>query len=68
MNSLTPFGKAFLSTVLILLFAILVAVVWNGRMTPNCEALYNDYSSTVNQNDRDILFSEGINNGCFHYN
>lgn len=34
----------------------------------DCEMLYNEYTSTVDMQQRDVLFSKGIDNGCFHYN
>jgi hypothetical protein len=68
MNSLTPFGKVFLSTVLILLFAILVSIVWTGTKSPDCENLYNEYSLTYNVQMQQALLNEGVSNGCFHTN
>ena len=50
------------------LFVLLAIAVWNGTNTPECEALYNEYSATVDMPTREMLFSEGIDNGCFHYN
>ena len=49
-------------------FALLAIAVWNGTNTPDCEALYNEYSATIDMPTREMLFSEGIDNGCFHYN
>lgn len=34
----------------------------------DCEHLYNEYTSTVNMNDRAEIFQIGLDNGCFHYN
>ena len=68
MNSLTPFGKAFAFTIIALLMAILIAIVWNGRLSDNCEALYNQYSSASDMGERANIFEKGISNGCFHYN
>ena len=68
MNTLTTYGKAFVSTFAIILLGILIVLVWNGRLSNNCEALYNDYMSTADMSQRDVLFSKGINNGCFHTN
>ena len=50
------------------LFTLLCIVVWNGTQSKDCEALYNEYTSTVNMHDRDALFQKGLDNGCFHYN
>lgn len=50
------------------LFALLAIAVWNGTNTPDCEALYNEFSATVDMPTRDAIFSEGMANGCFHYN
>jgi flagellar biosynthesis/type III secretory pathway M-ring protein FliF/YscJ len=68
MNSLTPFGKTFLSAVLILLFAILVSIVWTNTKSPDCEHLYNEYSATTNVQMQQALLNEGVSNGCFHSN
>ena len=68
MNSLTTYGKAFVFTLAILMLGILISIVWNGRLSNDCEALYNDYMSTADMSQRDALFSKGINNGCFHTN
>lgn len=68
MNALTTYGKAFVSTFAIILLGILIVLVWNGTKSPNCEALYNDYMSTADMSQRDVLWSKGINNGCFHTN
>ena len=68
MNTLTTYGKAFVFTLAILMLGILISIVWNGSLSNDCEALYNDYMSTADMSQRDVLFSKGINNGCFHTN
>lgn len=47
-----------------------VALMWwaASPQSPDCEHLYNEYTSTVNMHDRDALFAQGMDNGCFHYN
>ncbi len=42
---LTPFGKAFVSVIAILILAILVTLVVQGTGSKDCEALYNQYTS-----------------------
>jgi hypothetical protein len=49
-------------------FILLTLAVVNGTGNPNCEALYNEYSSTVEMSMRTNIFDEGIANGCFHNN
>jgi hypothetical protein len=44
------------------------SIVVNGAMSSSCESLYNEYMSTADMSQRDVLFSKGINNGCFHTN
>lgn len=68
MNYLTPFGKAFAITFGLILFGMLISLVFHSMMSPSCEALYNDYMSTADMSQRDVLWSKGINNGCFHTN
>lgn len=59
-------------TVLIFLATFIVAflalIVWSSAMSPDCEALYNEYTSTVDLDMREHLFQDGLSNGCFHYN
>ncbi len=68
MNALTTYGKAFVITLGLIVVGILISVVVNGAMSSSCESLYNDYMSTADMSQRDVLFSKGINNGCFHTN
>ncbi len=68
MNALTTYGKAFVITLGLIVVGILISIVVNGAMSNDCEALYNDYMSTADMSQRDVLFSKGINNGCFHTN
>lgn len=58
--------KTFIIAFTIGLLATLTAVVINGTNTPECEALYNEYSATVDMPTRDALFAQGMENGCFH--
>ena len=55
-------------TLAILAALFLGYVVYNSGGTPECEALYNEFSATVDMPTRDAIFSEGMANGCFHYN
>ena len=55
-------------TLAILAALFLGYVVYNSGGTPECEALYNEYTATVDMPTRDAIFSEGMANGCFHYN
>ena len=63
---LTPFGKAFVSVIAILIVAILVTLVVQGTGSKDCEALYNQYTSASDMGERANIFEKGINNGCFH--
>ena len=65
---LTTSGKAFVITLGLILVGMLIYMVLHGSMSNDCEALYNDYMSTADMSQRDVLFSKGINNGCFHTN
>ena len=65
---LTTSGKAFVITLGLILVGMLIYIVLHGSMSNDCEALYNDYMSTADMSQRDVLFSKGINNGCFHTN
>ena len=47
---------------------LLTLAVVNGTNSTDCEHLYNEYSATSDMVQRDILWSKGINNGCFHSN
>lgn len=60
--------KALLITVGTACFILLTLAVVNGTGTPECEALYSEYSSTVEMSMRTNIFDEGIANGCFHSN
>lgn len=46
----------------------LAAIVLHNAAAPDCEALYNEYTSTVDMDARQALFDNGIESGCFHYN
>jgi hypothetical protein len=65
---LTPFGKAVAFTIIGLLVAILVSIVMSGTRSPDCEHLYNEYTSASDMGERANIFEKGIDNGCFHYN
>lgn len=60
--------KIGLTLALVAVIVGLVLAVVNGTQSPDCEALYNEYTNTVNMHDRDAVFQEGLSNGCFHYN
>lgn len=45
---------------------LLTLAVLKNTGPSECEALANEYSATVDMQQRDALFSQGINNGCFH--
>ena len=49
-------------------FILLTLAVVNGTGSNECEALYSEYSSTVEMSMRTNIFDEGIANGCFHNN
>lgn len=68
MSYLTLYGKAFVFTVAIILLGILIALVWSGTKSPECEGLYNEYSSTTNVQMQQALLNKGVMNGCFHAN
>lgn len=60
--------KGFMLAVLVGFIITLAAIVINGWAGNECESLYDNYSHTTNDNTRQALFDEGIDNGCFHYN
>ena len=68
MNALTTSGKALVITLGLIVVGILIYMVAHGSMSNDCESLYNDYMSTADMSQRDVLWSKGINNGCFHTN
>ena len=68
MNYLTLYGKAFVFTLAILMLGILISLVWAGTKSPECESLYNEYSSTTNVQMQQALLNKGMTNGCFHAN
>jgi hypothetical protein len=55
----------FIGTTAVILLTLAVV---NGTGTPECEALYSEYSSTVEMSSRTNIFDEGIAMGCFHSN
>ena len=68
MNYLTTYGKAFVFTLAILMLGILISIVWNGRLSNDCEALHNQFTSASDMGERANLFEKGVDNGCFHAN
>lgn len=54
------------------LVTFMAVSMWNAAFPssfgPECEALYNQYTETVDMATREVLFSKGFENGCFHYN
>ena len=56
--------------VAVLVFAMVS--MWHAMFPPSfgpeCEALYNEYTETVDMGTREYLFQKGMDNGCFHYN
>jgi hypothetical protein len=42
--------------------------VWNGRLSNDCEALHNQFTSASDMGERANLFEKGVDNGCFHAN
>lgn len=59
--------KTLLIVIGAMLFALLAISVWNSALSPDCESLYNEFSSTVDPASRDALFRQGLDNGCFHF-
>lgn len=47
---------------------LLTLAVVNGTGSNECEALYNEYSSTVEMSSRTNIFDKGVAMGCFHSN
>ena len=68
MSYLTLYGKALAVTIVGLLVVILISIVWNGRLSNDCEALYNQFTSASDMGERANLFEKGVDNGCFHAN
>ena len=68
MSHLTVYGKSFVFTVAVILLGTLIALVCSGYKSPECEGLYNQYSSASDMGERANIFEKGIDNGCFHYN
>lgn len=68
--------QLFVGAIVALLAAALLALFVVGAFRaafpssfgPDCEALYNEYTSTVDMPTRDALFAQGMDSGCFHYN
>lgn len=60
--------KALLITVGTACFILLTLAVVNGTGSNECEALYNEYSSTVEMSSRTNIFDKGVAMGCFHSN
>ena len=60
--------KALVIGVGIACFILLTLAVVNGTGSNECEALYSEYSSTVEMSMRTNIFDEGVSMGCFHSN
>jgi hypothetical protein len=65
---LTKFGKTIVIALVASLLAVLAIGVFNGTKSQKCETIYNEYTSTIQTDQREILWSMGIENGCFHTN
>ena len=55
-------------TLAILAALFLGYVAYSTGGTAQCEALYNEYSATVDMPTREAIFQNGLDSGCFHYN
>ena len=65
---LTKFGKTVVIALVASLLAVLAIGVLNGTKSDTCETLYNEYTSTIQTDQRQTLWFKGIDNGCFHTN
>ncbi len=65
---LTNRGKAVIVFIVIFAIAFIGYKVTTTSLPPDCEHLYNEYTNTTTHVERDVLWSKGVNNGCFHYN